>query len=161
MFSKSDSASSASQENKPLIFSTVAIKSAPNPFLFQDGRITGYNFLKENEWLVRTSSVLGALTVDYCQDNQYNSMRFLLTKEGWVYDDFKTVREINTEPNTALNFKNQLLALLDSVALLEGKTQVLPTADLAAKEQIYNVYCARVPHIKAIIPESYSAGNKM
>lgn len=161
MFSKSDSASSASQENKPLIFSTVAIKNIANSFLLQDGRVTGYNLLKNNEWLVRTSSLLGALTIDFCHDNQYDSMRFLLTKEGWVYDDFKTIREINTEPNTALKHKNQLLDLLNSQALLEGKSQILPTADLAAKEQIYSVYSALAPHIKPIIPDSYSSGNKM
>jgi len=142
MFSKSSYDGVTPPQKVPQIFSLKWISRTPSAFKLQNtNKVTGYNLLKKNQWLLRSSSALGALTVDYNRNNLNASLRFLLTDDGWiVWDDSTKNLKCNADVDKAIKYAPQLFELLQKAEWLEGLSQLIPLGYQVETEDFYNAY---------------------
>lgn len=126
-----------------LIFSSALIASDLHHPIYhgQDGGVRGFNLLKDNQWLIRTSSIKGVLTVDFKKNDKQISFRCYLADHGWELDsrNFEGLKYC-TDVETSIASADQLIELLNSLDILDGLEQILPNEDMAAKDELFSVY---------------------
>ncbi|KTD45217.1 hypothetical protein Lqui_2688 [Legionella quinlivanii] len=135
-------------DTKYLVFSSALISSSLRHEVChgKDGRVRGFHLLKENEWLIRTSSLKGVLTIDYKKEGQSLSLRCYLTTQGWRLDDGNSSRfDYCTDPSMSVLYADQLLDVLNHLSLLQGLHQVLPDNNMAATDEMFSAYCIHNP----------------